>query len=59
MRFGIQDNDNLDVFKKYVVTFRQWMADRGYQDSALIITEYGVLMPPDYGFPRRAASTHT
>ena len=27
------------------------MADHGYQDSALIITEYGVLMPQDYGFP--------
>jgi hypothetical protein len=51
MRFGIEDNDNLDVFKQYVVTFRQWMADRGYQNSGLIITEYGVLMPQDYGFP--------
>jgi hypothetical protein len=51
MRFGIQDNDNLDIFKQYVVNFRQWMADNGYQESALIITEFGVLMPEDYGFP--------
>ena len=27
------------------------MADRGYQERPLIITEYGVLMPTDYGFP--------
>jgi hypothetical protein len=51
IRFGIQDNDNLDVFKQFVVNFRQWMIARGYQESALIITEYGVLMPQDYGFP--------
>ena len=51
MRYGIQDNDSLDIFKQYIVTFRQWMADRGYRERPLIITEYGVLMPEEYGFP--------
>ena len=50
MRYGIQDNDNLQIFKGFIVDFRQWMADRGYQERPLIITEYGVLMPQDYGF---------
>ena len=56
MRVSIQDNDNLDIFRQYVVNFRQWMADRGYRDSALIITEYGVLMPPTYGCPAQCFS---
>jgi len=50
MRYGIQDNDSMAIFKQFIVSFRQWMADRGYQDRPLIITEYGVLMPQDYGF---------
>ncbi|MEJ2210920.1 MAG: hypothetical protein P8129_18035, partial [Anaerolineae bacterium] len=46
----IDDNDNLAAFQSQVVAFRQWMVDRGYADYPLIITEYGVLMPDDYGF---------
>ena len=51
MLYGIQDNDNLDIFRQNIQSFRQWMADKGYQDRPLIITEFGVQMPPDYGFP--------
>ena len=29
--------------------FRQWMADNGYRDIPLLISEYGVLPPPSYG----------
>ncbi|HSJ57253.1 MAG TPA: CARDB domain-containing protein [Anaerolineae bacterium] len=46
----IDDNDNMVLFRQQVRAFRQWMADRGYQGYPLIVTEYGVLMPDDYGF---------
>lgn len=51
LRIGIDDTDNIEIFKSFIASFRQWMADRGYQDRPLIITEYGELMPEDYGFP--------
>lgn len=51
MLYDIQDNDNVDIFKEHIERFRRWMADRGYQDRPLIITEFGVQMWPDYGFP--------
>jgi hypothetical protein len=51
MRYDVQDNDSLVIFKQFIVDFRQWMADRGYKERPLIITEYGVLMPEEYGFP--------
>ena len=51
MLYDIQDNDNLEIFKEHIVRFRQWMAERGYQDRPLVITEFGVQMWPDYGFP--------
>lgn len=51
MLYDIQDNDNIEIFKQNIERFRQWMAARGYQDRPLIITEFGVQMWPDYGFP--------
>ncbi len=48
--YRIDDHGSLDIFKQQIYSFRQWMAQRGYRDKELIITEYGILMPPDYGF---------
>lgn len=47
----IDDNDNFEVFKQRIVRFRQWMMDRGYDGLPVYLSEYGVQMPPDYGFP--------
>ena len=48
--YAISDNDNMSFFVQHIVDFRTWMRDRGQRDKPLIITEYGVLMPPLYGF---------
>lgn len=48
--YSIDDDDNLAIFKQQIVDFRRWMAARGYRDKELLVTEYGVLMPADYGF---------
>ncbi|MBC7234017.1 MAG: hypothetical protein H5T68_12340 [Chloroflexi bacterium] len=49
--YGIADNDNIEIFKQHIVDFRTWMRDRGQRDKPLIISEYGVVMPAEYGFP--------
>jgi hypothetical protein len=49
--YEIDDNDNIAIFKQGIRSFRRWMADNGYRDTSLIITEFGVQMPPDFGFP--------
>lgn len=46
-----QDSDNLQIFREHVRVFRRWMKDHGQQDKPLIISEYGVLMALEYGFP--------
>jgi hypothetical protein len=46
----VDDSDNLDIFKSQIWAFRQWMRDHGQQNKPLIVSEYGILMPPDYGF---------
>jgi len=49
--YDVQDHDDLEIFTRQVVTFRRWMRDRGERNKPLIISEYGILMPEDYGFP--------
>jgi hypothetical protein len=47
----IADHDDLAIFRQQIVDFRRWMKERGQQDKPLIVSEYGILMPADYGFP--------
>lgn len=52
--YEIDDHDDLALFRQQLVEFRRWMAERGQQDKPLIVTEYGILMPNEYGFPPEA-----
>lgn len=47
----IEDHDDLDLLHQQVVDFRRWMVDHGQRNKPLIVTEYGILMPEEYGFP--------
>jgi hypothetical protein len=49
--YEVVDHDNLDLFAAQVLAFRRWMAERGQREKPLIVSEYGLLMPVDYGFP--------
>lgn len=53
MQYSVWDHDNLEIFQTNILAFRQWMADNGYRDKALIVTEYGILLP-DIAFPYAA-----
>jgi hypothetical protein len=48
--YEIEDHGRLDLFEAQLRAFRAWMADRGYQDVPLAVTEFGILMPPEYGY---------
>jgi hypothetical protein len=50
VQYTIDDHDKLNIFKQQLIDFRRWMAQRGYRDKELIVSEYGALMPEDYGF---------
>ncbi len=50
MLYEIDDHDDLDLFKQQIVDFRRWMDGRGQRDKPLAVSEYGIVMPPDYGF---------
>ncbi len=48
--WSLEDHARVDLVAEQVRTFRRWMAAHGQQAKPLIISEYGVLMPADYGF---------
>ncbi|MBK8047993.1 MAG: hypothetical protein IPK16_13170 [Anaerolineales bacterium] len=49
---------DINFFKDQIVRFRQWMADRGYANKPLFVTEFGILMPEDRGFPPARVSQY-
>jgi hypothetical protein len=49
--YEIADHDDLERFQQSLAAFRQWMAEHGYGDRPLAVTEFGILLPADYGFP--------
>jgi hypothetical protein len=49
--YEIADHDDLEIFKSNLIAFRVWMNERGYRDRPLALTEFGILMPADFGFP--------
>jgi hypothetical protein len=49
--FSIEDSGNMNAFRAQIYAFRRWMTARGYGGQPLLISEFGVPMPEDYGFP--------
>lgn len=50
MNWTVEQHDDLALIETQVRSMRSWMAANGYVNRPLWITEYGILMPPDYGF---------
>lgn len=52
--YELEDHGDIEIFKANLRRFRAWMAANGYQQHPLAVTEFGIIMPPDYGFPASA-----
>ncbi|MGD8966692.1 MAG: glycosyl hydrolase [Anaerolineae bacterium] len=48
--YEIEDHDDIEIFREQLVAFRRWMSEHEERDKPLVISEYGILMPEDYGF---------
>jgi hypothetical protein len=56
IQYELEDHLDIDIFRQNLVEFRAWMAERGYGDRPLLVSEYGFLMPHDYGFSPQEVS---
>jgi hypothetical protein len=54
--YEITDHTDMTIFRQQIVDFRRWMAQKGFRDKPLLVSEYGVLMPESYGFPPEVVS---
>jgi hypothetical protein len=50
MNWEIDQHDDLGLVEQQIRTLRAWMVEHDQQAKPLWITEYGVLMPAEYGF---------
>lgn len=48
--YGVQDHDDIEIFREQIYDFRRWMAEKGERNKPLVVSEYGVLMPASFGF---------
>jgi hypothetical protein len=58
MLYEVSDHGSLEIFKQNIIDFRAWMATRGYQNTPLVVSEYGILMPADFGFGSEVVSDY-
>jgi hypothetical protein len=54
----VDDHGRIDLFESQLRSFRQWMAENGYQHTPLALTEFGILMPSSYGFPEEMVARY-
>lgn len=54
----VADHGRMDLFQAQIHDFRQWMAENGYQQTPLALTEFGILMPSSYGFPADTVASY-
>ncbi len=47
-----------DLFRSFLYSFRQWMADNNYRDCPLLVTEFGVLAGVEWGARFEPASVN-
>jgi len=50
MLYEIEDHNDVTILRQNLIDFRAWMYERGFGDKPLVVSEYGILMPEDYGF---------
>lgn len=55
--YEIEDHNDIEILRQNLIDFRLWMSERGYGDKPLVISEYGILMPEDYGFTTEVLGT--
>jgi hypothetical protein len=51
--YAINDHGDTEIFKENVSNFRKWLKENGYQNIPLVVSEYGILLPEEFGFDQQ------
>lgn len=56
--YEIEQHGDISIFQQNLIDFRKWMKENGYQDSPLVVTEFGILLPEDFGYSQEFISDY-
>jgi hypothetical protein len=56
--YEIEQHGNLEIFKQNIIEFRKWMKNNGYQSKPLAVTEFGILLPEQFGYSAEFVSDY-
>lgn len=48
--YEIHQHGDIQIFQENLINFRRWMKTNGYQDTPLVVSEYGILLPKEFGY---------
>ena len=56
--YEIEQHGDISIFQQNLIVFRKWMKENGYQDKPLVVTEYGILLPEEFGYTQEIISDY-
>ncbi len=56
--YEVEDHGRFDLFSGQLEEFRKWMAANGYRNTPLALTEFGILMSEDLGYPPETTAAY-
>ncbi len=56
--YEIEQHGDISIFKQNLIQFRKWMKENGYQDSPLVVTEFGILLSEEFGYTQEFISDY-
>jgi len=58
MLYTIAEHGSVKLFQDQIQAFRGWMAKNGYRNKPLALTEFGILMPKEFGYTPMVVSAY-
>ena len=56
--YEIEQHGDISIFQQNLIDFRKWMKENGYQNTPLVVTEYGILLPEEFGYSQEFISDY-
>lgn len=56
--YEIEQHGDISIFQQNLINFRKWMKENNYQDTPLVVTEYGILLPEELSYSQEFISNY-
>lgn len=56
--YDIEQHGDIFIFQENLIHFRKWMKENGYQNTPLVVTEYGILLSEEFGYSQEFISNY-